>query len=58
MRLERGKKGFMAIKIDLEKVYNHLKWSFVENTLCDIGILSTLLKLIMFRITTKTFQVF
>ena len=38
MRLMQGKKGFMAIKIDLEKAYDRLDWSFLINSLKDAGI--------------------
>jgi len=33
MRRKTGKKGWMAIKIDLEKTYDKLKWDFVRDTL-------------------------
>nr|KYP44247.1 Transposon TX1 uncharacterized [Cajanus cajan] len=36
MRYKSRRKGWMALKIDLEKVYNRLKWSFVKETLHDI----------------------
>ena len=33
MTLKKGKTGFMAIKIDLEKVYDRLKWYFIRDVL-------------------------
>lgn len=33
MKRKTGAKGIMAIKIDLEKAYDRLKWSFVRDTL-------------------------
>nr|KYP48048.1 LINE-1 reverse transcriptase isogeny [Cajanus cajan] len=38
MRYKSGNKGWMAIKIDLEKAYDRLKWNFVKDTLQDIGL--------------------
>jgi len=36
MRFKEGKKGWMDIKIDLEKTYDKLKWSFLQETLEDM----------------------
>ena len=44
-----GKKGLMAIKFDLEKVYDRLNWSFIFDTLQQIGLLIHLSRLIMER---------
>ncbi|XP_039002736.1 uncharacterized protein LOC120129249 [Hibiscus syriacus] len=47
MRLKKGKVGFMAIKIDLEKAYDRLEWLFVEDTLRELHIPKNLRRLIM-----------
>ena len=36
MRNVRGKEGYMAIKIDLEKAYDWLDWSFIIDSLRDM----------------------
>lgn len=46
MRLKRGKKGWMAIKIDLEKAYDRLNWSFIKETLEDISLPNRMVELI------------
>ena len=38
MRLAKGKKGYMAIKIDLEKAYDRIAWRFVIDSLQDLGL--------------------
>lgn len=37
MRQKKDEKGWMAIKIDLDKPYHRLKWALIEDTLDDIG---------------------
>lgn len=44
---KKGKKGFMAIKVDLEKVYDRLNLGFLANTLKDIGFPSDMVSIIM-----------
>ncbi|XP_031127611.1 uncharacterized protein LOC116029708 [Ipomoea triloba] len=37
MRTKQGSKGFMVLKIDLEKSYDRLNWDFIRDTLKDVG---------------------
>ena len=44
---KKGKVGYMAIKIDLEKAYDKLEWSFIRDMLWRINLLRDLIDLIM-----------
>ena len=57
MRIKKGNKGWMVIKVDLEKVYDCLEWSFLDDTLRHIRIGDKLHKLIMECISTPSFQI-
>ena len=46
MKTIKGKKGFMTIKIDLEKAYNRLNWGFVMNCLRELKMSESLISLI------------
>ncbi|KAA3477142.1 Retrovirus-related Pol polyprotein from type-2 retrotransposable element R2DM [Gossypium australe] len=47
----------MAVKIDLEKAYDRVRWDFVKASLKAAGIPSNLIKIIMNAISTSTVQV-
>ena len=57
MRSKDGKKGLMAIKIDFEKAYDRLKWSFIADTLSDIGVPESLKSVIMKCISTPSLRI-
>lgn len=57
MRSKDGKKGWMAVKIDMEKAYARLDWSFIAETLNDIGIPGNLQHLIVHCINSSIMQV-
>lgn len=48
----KGKEGYMAIKIDLEKAYDKLKWGFIRERLFNINMPADLVEVIMSCITT------
>ena len=52
----KGKKGFVAWKIDLSKAYDRLNWNFIRNVLREIGIRGQILELLMHCITSVKYQ--
>ena len=50
----KGKEGYMAIKIDLEKAYDKLEWSFIKEHLFHINLPTDLIELIMSCISSIT----
>ncbi|KAL0005366.1 hypothetical protein SO802_012927 [Lithocarpus litseifolius] len=57
LSLKKGKRGFMAVKIDLEKAYDRIEWSFVRDTLALFNIPPGLSKVIMSCISTSSIEV-
>ena len=49
---KKGKVGYMALKIDLEKVYNKLELSFIKDMLIRINLLVDLVDIIMSCVLT------
>ncbi|KAH1160582.1 hypothetical protein GYH30_032066 [Glycine max] len=54
MRCRKGKKGWMTIKVDLDKAYDCLKWEFVKETLQDIGYPNNFVQLVWYCMSTTT----
>lgn len=57
MRRKQGGKGYMAIKIDFEKAYDRLRWSFIRDTLLQMNLPLLMINVIMECITTSSLQV-
>ncbi|KAH9666253.1 reverse transcriptase domain-containing protein [Citrus sinensis] len=57
MRRKMGKKGFMAIKVDLEKAYDKLSWNFISETLTELALPLDLIRLIMECITSTSMNI-
>ena len=49
---KKGRVGYMAIKLDLEKTYDKLEWAFIRNMLLRINLLGNLINLIMSCVTS------
>ena len=54
MRKKKGKKGFMAIKVDLEKAYDRISWNVMEKVLEELQCPDMMIKRIMNCISTTT----
>ena len=52
-----GPKGHVALKLDLEKAYDHLKWSFIQETLGFFQIPPRLIQLIMNMLSSTRFHI-
>lgn len=57
IRKKGGKKGWMVVKIDLEKAYDKIDWSFIEEMLTNIGIPGNIQRIIMHCVNSSTMQV-
>lgn len=56
-RKMKGKKGSMIIKIDLEKAFDRLEWSFIRDSLFYFNFPPNLSKVIMSCITTSSIAI-
>lgn len=57
LSLKKGKVGYMAVKIDLEKVYDRLEWSFIRDTLTLFNIPPHLRDVIMSCVSSSSIEV-
>ena len=53
----KGNKGFMAVKVDLEKAYDKMNWNFLRETLQEIGLKLSIIDLIWNHISTPYMHV-
>lgn len=49
--------GYMGIKIDIEKAYDRLKWSFIKKIVTNIGLPPNMINNIMNCVTTLKFDI-
>ncbi|CAA0825525.1 Unknown protein [Striga hermonthica] len=56
MRTVKGKRGYMVIKVDLEKAYDYVRWDYFEETLVIAGFPRLFVKSIMTCVTSATMQ--
>lgn len=58
MKHTKKKEGMVAIKVDLEKAYDRISWSFLYQVLHEIGFPHSWIRLIMFLVTSNSFAIF
>ena len=54
---KRGRGGSMAIKIDLEKAYDWLEWSFIRDTLTLFKVPNQLITLIISYVSSSSISI-
>lgn len=47
----------MVLKIEFEKAYDKINWDLLQDTLLDVGIPRELVRVIMYCVSTTSFQV-
>ena len=54
---KRGKQGYMAIKVDLERKFNRMEWSFIHKVLQAFKFPQNLIRMIMSCVTTARISI-
>ena len=53
----KGREGYIAVKVDLEKAYDRLEWSFIHKVLQAFRFPNNIIKLIMSCISTSSLSI-
>ncbi|KAE8687020.1 hypothetical protein F3Y22_tig00111027pilonHSYRG00770 [Hibiscus syriacus] len=57
MQQLKTNQGWMAIKVDLEKDFDHLRWDFIQDSLTDDGFPASTIRVIMHCITSASMKI-
>lgn len=57
MRVKKGRRGFIALKVDLEKAYVKISSTFLQDTIIEVGLPSNLIRTMMNCVSFVSMQV-
>lgn len=57
MRTMKGKKGYLVVKVDLEKAYGRFERAFIEYSLREVSLPGKAIDIVMACMTTSTMQI-
>lgn len=56
-KVTKGKKGFVAWKINLSKAYDRLSWRFIKQVLVELTLPESIVKLIMSYVSYVKYKI-
>ena len=54
---KKGKKGYMALKLDVSKAYDRVEWTFLQGVMQRLGFPETWIERVMSCVTTTSFSI-